>query len=165
MYVHDCSFEGSDRGIRLKSMRGRGGVVENVTFEDIQMTDLRHQAIVINMFYSSSTVVPRSKTPPVFRNITIRNVTCERVDVAVDIRGLPEQPVSNVVLEHLHIQAVNGVHCQDVDGLTLNDISGSVEKKPLLNYENVQGLNETDVNLKKSGPGRYLPKSTESVET
>jgi polygalacturonase len=147
VYAHDCSFEGGERGIRLKSMRGRGGFVENVTFENIRMTDLRRQAIVINMFYGSSTAAPRSKTPPVFRNIAIRNVTCERVALAVDVRGLPEQPVSDVVLEHLRIHAVQGVRCQDVDGLTLNDVSGSVEKRPALSYENVQRLNETEVNL------------------
>jgi len=147
VYAHDCSFAGGERGIRLKSMRGRGGVVENVWFEDIKMTDLRRQAIVINMFYGASTAAPRSKTPPVFRNITIRNVTCERVGGAVDIRGLPEQPVRDVVLEHLRVHAVNGVRCQDVDGLTLNGISGSVEKRPALSYESVQGLSETDVNL------------------
>jgi hypothetical protein len=55
--------------------------------------------------------------------------------------------VRDVALEHLRIHAVNGVRCQDVDGLTLNDVSGSVEKKPLLSYENVQRLNETGVNL------------------
>jgi polygalacturonase len=147
VYAHDCSFEGGERGIRLKSMRGRGGFVENVTFENIRMTDLRRQAIVINMFYGSSTAAPRSKTPPVFRNIAIRNVTCERVALAVDVRGLPEQPVSDVVLEHLRIHAVQGVRCQDVDGLTLNDVSGSVEKRPALSYESVQRLNETEVNL------------------
>jgi hypothetical protein len=51
------------------------------------------------------------------------------------------------VLEHLRVHAVQGVRCQDVDGLTLDDVSGNVEKRPVLSYENVQGLSETEVNL------------------
>ncbi|MBN1978749.1 MAG: hypothetical protein JW918_15230 [Anaerolineae bacterium] len=63
-------------------------------------------------------------------------------------RGLPEHPARDVVLERLRFYAVQGVRCQDVDGLTLNDVGGSVEKKPPISYENVQRLNETEVNLR-----------------
>lgn len=50
VHVHDCTFNGGDRGIRLKSMHGRGGCVENILFEDIEVNNLRHQGIILNMF-------------------------------------------------------------------------------------------------------------------
>lgn len=150
VYVRDCRFTGGDHGIRLKSMRGRGGVVENVHFENIQMSGLRFEAIVLNMFYGSSTAASRSNAPPIFRDIYIKNVTCEGAGTAVDIRGLPEQRIHRVVLEHLHLDSVRGIRCQDVDGLTLNDVSGVAEEEPLSGFTNVRGLCIANLTLEQA---------------
>jgi polygalacturonase len=147
VYVHDCHVSGGDQGIRLKSMRGRGGFVDHVHFEKIQMAGLRQEAIVLNMFYGSSTAASRSDAPPAFRNIHIRDVTCESAGVAVAIRGLPEQPIRSVVLEDLRLNAVEGIRCHDAEGLTLSNVSGVVEKEPLFSCSNVRGLNVTNMNL------------------
>jgi polygalacturonase len=149
VHVHDCHFTGGDQGIRLKSMRGRGGFVENVTFENIHMAGLRRESIVLNMFYGSSTAASRSDAPPVFRNIHIRNVACESAGVAVYIRGLPEQRISQVTLENLRLKAVEGIRCQDVDGLTLNNVSAVVQEEPLFGCSNVRGLNVTNMILER----------------
>jgi len=149
VHVHDCSFTGGDQGIRLKSMRGRGGVVENVHFENIRMSGLRQEAIVLNMFYGSSTAAPRSDTPPVFRDVTIRNVTCDSAGAAIHIRGLPEQRISHVVLEHVHVNAIKGIRCRDADDLTLGDVSGVIEEEPLFSCSNVQGLHITNMDLEQ----------------
>jgi polygalacturonase len=149
VYVHDCHFAGGDQGVRLKSMRGRGGIVENVHFENIRMAGLRREAIVLNLFYGSTTAAPKSAAPPVFRNIHIKNITCESAGVAVDIRGLPEQRISHVVLENLHLNAVKGIRCQDIDDLTLSDVSGVVEEKPLFSCSNVQGLSIVNMGLEQ----------------
>lgn len=150
VYVHDCHFTGSDQGIRLKSMRGRGGVVENVHFENIRMANLRREAIVLNMFYGSSTAASRSDAAPAFRNIHVKNVTCEGAGVAVLLRGLPEQPIDGVILEDLHLNAVEGIRCQHVDDLTLNNVSGIVEKEPILSCSDVRGLNVTNMTLEST---------------
>lgn len=54
------------QGIRLKSMRGRGGYVKNAVVENIKINDVTDQAIQINMFYEFSTVVPKSDAPSDF---------------------------------------------------------------------------------------------------
>jgi polygalacturonase len=149
VHVSDCRFTGGDQGIRLKSMRGRGGFVENVYFENIYMADLRREAIVLNMFYGSSTAASRSDAAPVFRNIYIRDVTCESAGVAVAIRGLPEQPIEHVVLEDLHLNAVEGIRCQDADDLTFNDVSGIVEEEPPFGCSNVIRLHVTNMALEQ----------------
>ena len=145
--VRDCHVTGGDQGIRLKSMRGRGGIVENVHFENIQMAGLRCEAIVLNMFYGSSTAAPTSDAPPIFRNIRIKNVTCESAGVVVAIRGLPEQRIEHLILEKLHLNAIEGIQCQDVDDLTLSDVSGVVQEEPLFGCSNVRGLNVTNMTL------------------
>jgi polygalacturonase len=150
VYVHDCHVTGGDQGIRLKSMRGRGGFVENVRFENIHMAGLRQEAIVLNMFYGSSTAASRSDAPPAFRNVHIRDVTCESAGVAVAIRGLPEQPIERVVLEDLHLNAVEGIRCQDADDLIFNNVSGVVQKEPLFSCSSVKGLNVTGMALIKA---------------
>jgi polygalacturonase len=152
VHVSDCRFTGGDQGIRLKSMRGRGGFVENVYFENIYMADLRREAIVLNMFYGSSTAASRSDAAPVFRNIYIRDVTCESAGVAVAIRGLPEQPIEHVVLEDLHLNAVEGIRCQDADDLTFNDVSGIVEEEPPFGCSNVMRLHVTNMALEQGNP-------------
>ena len=149
VHVHDCSFTGGDRGIRLKSMRGRGGVVENVHFENIRMVDIRQEAIVLNMFYGSATVAPISDAPPVFRDVRIRNVTCESAGVAVHICGLPEQWIRHVVLERVRLNAVKGIRCQNVDGLALSDVSGIIEEEPLFSCSSVRGLNVANMSLEQ----------------
>ena len=147
VYVRDCSFTGCDQGIRLKSMRGRGGVVENVHFDNVRMSGLRQEAIVLNMFYGSTTVVPKSGTPPVFRDVYIRDVICDGAGAAIQIRGLPEQRISHVVLERVLLNAVKGIRCREVDDLTLEDVSGVIEEEPLLGCSNVRGLDITGMDL------------------
>jgi polygalacturonase len=147
VYVHDCHVTGGDQGIRLKSMRGRGGFVEKVFVENLHLVGLRREAIVLNMFYGSSTAASRSDAPPAFRDIHVRRVTCDSAGTAVAIRGLPEQPIERVVLEDLHLNAVEGIYCQDADDLTFNRVRGIVQKEPLFSCSNVRGLSVTDMSL------------------
>jgi polygalacturonase len=148
--VADCRFSGGDQGIRLKSMRGRGGFVENVLFENIHMSGLRQEAIVLNMFYGSSTAPSRSHAAPVFRDIHVRDVVCQGAGAAVSIRGLPEQPIERVVLESLRLEASAGIHCQDAQDLTLRDVTARIQQEPLFACSSVQGLNVVDMNLRRS---------------
>jgi polygalacturonase len=149
VYVCNCRVTGGDQGVRLKSMRGRGGFVDNVHFENIHMAGLRQEAIVLNMFYGSSTAASRSDVPPAFCNVHIRNVTCESAGVAIAIRGLPEQPIERVVLEDLRLNAIEGIRCQDADDLTFNNVSGALQKEPLFSCSNVRRLNVTNMTLAK----------------
>lgn len=126
VHVTDCTFSGCDQGIRLKSIRGRGGIVEHITFENIRMSGIRQQAITLNMFYGSSTAPSQSDAAPVFQDIKIRNVTCERAATGLDIRGLPEQPIRGVRLEDVQLNAVKDLYCEDVEDLTFRDVQCSV---------------------------------------
>src|SRR4030042_5135326 len=91
--VSGCTFMGTDVGLRLKSIRGRGGVVEDIFFSDIDMIDIPTQAISFNLYYGGLSAtemlgnginsgnnkeeIPAvSEETPRFRNISIRNVTC-----------------------------------------------------------------------------------------
>ncbi len=149
VYVHDCRVTGGDQGIRLKSMRGRGGYVENVCFENIHMAGLRQEAIVLNMFYGSSTAASRSDAPPAFRDIHIKDVTCESAGLPSPFADCPSSRSSASSWKNLRLNAVEGIRCQDADDLTFSNVSGAVQKEPLFSCSNVRGLNVTDMSSHK----------------
>ena len=51
IYVTDCTFLGTDVGLRFKSTRGRGGVVEGIYIHNIHMIDIPHEALLFDLFY------------------------------------------------------------------------------------------------------------------
>ena len=123
VHAHDCDFRGTDRGIRLKSMRGRGGVVENVWFDNVTMADITHEAIQINMFYGSTSADPQTDAAPTFRDIHLTNVSCDGAAAAVELIGLPERPLENVTLKQIRVRAHKPMICQDVAGLAIEDVA------------------------------------------
>jgi polygalacturonase len=149
VFVSDCDIRGCDQGIRFKSMRGRGGYVDNVLFDNIHMTNIKQEAIVLNMYYGSSTAESRSMAAPAFRNIYIKNVICESAGASLTIRGLPEQPAESLFFESLQFNATRGINCQDVVDLNLNDIRVFAQEDPTFLCSNVMGLNVSDMDIRK----------------
>lgn len=122
IYAHHCKICNTMQGIRLKSMRGRGGYVDGAVFEDIEINDVTDQAIQINMFYEFSTIMPKSEMPSDFRNIEIRNVRGKNVKTGIQIKGLPEHKLGKIVLENIQFTAESACLCSDVEELHMKDI-------------------------------------------
>src|SRR6476620_2669089 len=59
--ISNCIFDGTDRGIRIKSARGRGGVVEDIRVDNVVMKNIKEQAIVLDMEYSKVPPEPVSE--------------------------------------------------------------------------------------------------------
>ena len=109
--VHHCLMRGNDRGLRLKSRRGRGknAVVDDIRFEDVRMESVK-TPLVVNCLYfcdpdgHSPWVQSRDPQPVDEGTPTIGSVTFERVRAegchacAAWILGLPERPVRNVTV-------------------------------------------------------------------
>jgi DNA sulfur modification protein DndE len=49
--VHDCIFNGTDDALRFKTVRGRGGVVENINIHDVEMWNIKNACIGVDMYY------------------------------------------------------------------------------------------------------------------
>ncbi len=111
VFAYNCHFDGTDTGIRIKSNRLCGGVVENLWFQDIDMGTILQQAITMDMWYhdKNETLSPNPDATPVFRNIHIKNVTCRNAAQAMFLKGLPESPIQNLTLENVSISAQKGV--------------------------------------------------------
>ena len=91
--------QGTDRGIRIKSTRGRGGLLENIRFDNWVIEDTPNPAIEVTNYYTRAPEEPVSARTPVFRNFAISNVTINRCKTAVSIEGLPEMPVEGLRLD------------------------------------------------------------------
>lgn len=123
VYAHDCKISGTMQGIRLKSMRGRGGYVDGVRFENMEIDNVTEQAIQINMFYEFSTVVPKSNFPSDFRNIEIRNIRGKNNKTGIQIKGLPEHRLKNITLENIDLAAENAFECSDVENINVKNVT------------------------------------------
>jgi polygalacturonase len=117
VFVDDCEFIGTDRGLRIKSMRGRGGVIENIFYQNVRHVDLRLFDVEMTTFYASSTLVPLTQKPPLIRNVQVKNVTGNGGKTAAEIVGLPELAIQDVSFENVTISSENGVRCTDCENI------------------------------------------------
>lgn len=138
LFVSNCTFIGSDIGLRFKTTRGRGGVVENVFVNNVNMKDIPAEAILFDMYYAAKDPVvlagekrepPKvefktvDETTPQFRNFYFRNITCNGAAKGIFIRGIPEMHVKNVLMENAVLQADEGIDIQEASNITLNNIT------------------------------------------
>lgn len=130
VYVHDAYFEGSDRGIRFKTERGRGNVIENIFIRDIRMKDINQQAINVNTFYTG----PDARGPaPLLRNVDIRNIQIDGVPEAITLIGLPEKWLENVSLSNITVtNARVGVRITRVKNLTLSQVRIESQQRAMI---------------------------------
>lgn len=149
IFVYDCTFMGTDKGLRFKSVRGRGGIVENIYAKNIYMKDIAQEAIFFDMYYfvKFATDSPRDESPvvnegtPIFRNMKFENIVCHGATKGIFIRGLPEMPVKNITIENATLQSEIGVELIDAAEITCKNITLYTAKtEPVIAIENSQAL-------------------------
>lgn len=166
MHVSNCTFIGTDVGLRFKSNRGRGGVVEKIYISGIQMADIPTQAISFDLYYGGKSVaemleegepqvnnelMPVSEETPQFRDIFIRDVTCRGALQAIFLQGLPEMNLENIHLENFVMEAEKGLTCSDVRGVTINSVKLITRHSPAAEF--INSCDVTTRNLTLSGEG------------
>jgi len=110
--------------IRFKSQPSRGGVVENITYENIELQNTR-KAFEFNMAWRMINPRPPASPLPVVRNVNIINVSGTTANVG-DMTGLDDSPITGVIFENCAINAtesgfvLHNVDDIDLSGLTIN---------------------------------------------
>ena len=175
IYVSNCTFVGADIGLRFKTTRGRGGIVENIFIRDIYMKDIPAEAILFDMYYMAKDPVPLNgekrelpkvefkpvdESTPQFRNFHISNVYCNGAEKGIFIRGLPEMHVKDIVLENMVIQANKGIDIQEASGIQLKNIQViSRETNPVIDiiqsdklvFDNIRYKNGSELLFRVGG--------------
>ena len=154
--VSNCQFLGTDVGLRFKSKRGRGGVVENIYVSNISMFDISTEPLLFDLYYGGKsavetledgTVTPKQETlpavdetTPVFRNIYIKNVTCSGAKRAMFFNGLPEKNIENINIEDVTINSEKGGELVESENIKLKNVKIIAESGPALRLKNVKNV-------------------------
>ena len=145
LLVRNCTFMGTDVGLRFKSTRGRGGVVENIWIRNIDMAGIVNEGLIFDLYYGG--VDPNAPVPPVteetpsFRNIFISDIVCRGAGTAMLFNGLPEMNVKNVTVDNALLQCTRGIIINQSDGVKLNNVTVMQKRGlpvALNNSENVE---------------------------
>lgn len=159
--VKNCMFLGTDVGLRFKSTRGRGGVVENIHIDNINMINIPTDCILFDLYYSGKsasealadgdttpkeTVVPPvTEETPCFRDIYINNVTCQGALRAMYFNGLPEMPVTNINVSNSQITATRGLELNESDSVKINNVKLFITDGEALKTYHVNNLSVDNV--------------------
>ena len=167
IYVDNCTFLGTDVGLRFKSTRGRGGVVENIHINNINMINIPNEGLIFDLFYGGKApgegdgynnpteqkIPAVTEETPAFRDIFIKNVTAKNVGRAILFNGLPEMPIKNIHIENVTMSdAKDGVILNRADGATLKNVKVITTKGGNnLKMQNVTNVTVGDKQYKKVG--------------
>ena len=130
---------GTDRAVRIKSTRGRGGVVENIRFSNFVVENVR-EPIYITTFYTKTDPEPVSQRTPVFRDIAISHFTIKDSPCTAKILGLPEMPIQGLSITDLLASTEVGFSCDSVAGLELQNVQVNAEKGPAFDLKNCKNV-------------------------
>lgn len=143
IFVYDCSFIGTDTGLRFKTTRGRGGVVEHIYIRNIRMKDIVRDAILFDMYYftkpadnEKAEVPPVTEATPQFRDFQISHIICQGAERGIFIRGLPEMPIKNIVMNNLVLKTNSGVEIREASDILLSQVQLVGDKAPPVSVKN-----------------------------
>ena len=148
----------TENGIRIKSRRGRGGVVEDLRFDNWTMENVGTGIVVTSYYVMGGEGATKeeavSQRTPVFRNIAISNVTINNATTrAVDIEGLPEMPIAALWLSNIIASGKAGLLATYTDALELRHLQLNAARGPALEIENASNLLLDDVTSRKPASG------------
>ncbi len=136
--VKNCQFLGTDVGLRFKSTRGRGGVVENIYISDIYMFNIETESFLFDLYYGGKSATetledgdkvsdneinyPVNEETPVFRNIFVKNLISRNARRAMFFNGLPEMKISNIHIEDVKITAQLGAELSNSKDIIFKNV-------------------------------------------
>ena len=173
--VSQCWFRGTDRGLRIKSRRGRGENcrIDSVSFENIRMEGVL-TPIVINLWYNccdpdreseyvwSRKALPVDERTPQMGSFRFHNLNCTDAEVAACyIDGLPEAPIERVELEDIRISFAGNAK----PGIPMMENFAKERCRLGLYLDNVRHIRIRDVQLEGVDGDKLLAQHYESLET
>ena len=139
---------GTDRAVRIKSTRGRGGVVENIRFCNFVVENVE-EPISITAYYTKTPPEPVSERTPVFRDIAISHFTIKNSPCTAKIFGLPEMPIHRLTISDVIADTAAGFVCDSVAGLDLHNVQLNVDKGPAFDLRNSKNLELSGIKTTK----------------
>lgn len=175
--VKNCQFLGTDVGLRFKSTRGRGGIVENIYISDIYMFNIATDSYLFDLYYGGKSATEAleagdenkidenkynvTEETPVFRNIFVKNVVSRNARRAMFFNGLPEMKISNIHIENVNITAQFGAEISNSKDIIFKNVHIVPQTGAALILKDVDNFNsenftypiqlENPIELKENG--------------
>lgn len=160
--VSNCQFLGTQTGLRFKSCRGRGGVVENIHVTNIYMFDIMADAFLFDLYYGGKSAVEDmdskveikselisemkvDETTPAFRNIYAKNIVSRNSRRALYFNGLPEMNIFNINIENSIFSARFGAELTEADGVIMKNVQIIPSEGPVIKLTNVKNVSATQL--------------------
>ena len=159
--VSNCTFTDTDRGIRIKTTRGRGGVVEDLRFDTIVMRRVVCP-FTINGYYQTdidSDPEPVTGETPMVRNVDFHHITAREAGYAGFLAGLPERGFDGISFADVDVEVVRplpnedvspamangydpiaGIFCKSLDSVSFSDVAVRTPDGPALRVEESETL-------------------------
>lgn len=174
IFVDNCTFSGTDIGLRFKTARGRGGSVSDIFISNVQMSKIPGEAILFSMFYAAKDPIvlpddhapaieyreePVTEATPVFRDVFMEKIHCKGAAMAFKIDGLPESNVKNIHLTNASLEAQQGISINEGSDVFFKNVEIKHRDGAFFNFvnaknvafENVSALNPDARKSKISG--------------
>ena len=155
VFMHDCQFDGTDRAIRIKSKRGRGGVVEKVYARDIKAKNMQYEFAILNMDYSADKNAAANDKLPVFRDMCFERIEGDDAPVAIRITGEAESPIENIRFGKMKLAAKSGVIASHSKGLKFEELQIDPKNGVLFDFNSASGAEIRNV-TSSSTPKLFL---------
>ena len=174
LYVNNCNFLGTDIGLRFKTKRDRGGVVEKIYISDIQMNNIPGEAVLFDMYYEAKDPVPMegeeqamplikamplNDGTPSFKDFYFENVYCKGAETAIMLRGLPELNIKNISIKNSNFTSNKGLVIIEAENITLenvglytqNKLLGQIQDSKNVTISNLSFSNQVETILEING--------------
>jgi polygalacturonase len=158
--VSDCVFRDGANAIQIRAPRGRGGVVEQIRFNNLVMDRIAQTAIKVTHFFDSIRKDPAGSGParrnlevarsrqvpvdigtPTFRDFVFSGLTVGRTEHLIVVEGLPERFVRGVVLENIAVEeARSGISCGLAGDLCISNFWPGKLQSPAIDAREVERL-------------------------
>jgi polygalacturonase len=155
--ISNCVFDGTDRGIRIKTMRGRGGVIEDILVSNVMMYNMVNEGVLITLRYQSTKPEPLSERTPAVKNIQINGVTIRGGDRPVAIYGLEEMAISQISFSGIQSATRRGVLLENAADIAFHDVHMEIKEGSALEAKDTKGITYDKVTVNSAAPGQpYL---------
>lgn len=182
--VTNCTFTDTDRGVRLKTQRGRGGTVEDLRFNNIGMRRVVCPFVINGYYFTSidSDPEPVDETTPMIRNVSFHHITARDVASAGFLAGLPEQHFEGIEFTDIAIDATrsldgdidpsmaydhettHGLFCKSIEDITLRDVRIRTKEGPAGQFEEMESVQFDGISIESSADPAFVTRNVRTVE-
>ena len=155
IFMHDCLMDGTQQAFRFKSRRPRGGGGHDVWVERVYARNITYNAFTVDMLGSQKWVGDLANRYPArevnsltpeFKNIHIKDITVDGCARFIDVKALPERPLTNVLIENADVHCKDFLRMQDANGFVLRNATVHTSQ-PAANVDGCQDVVLFDVSF------------------